>query len=385
MKKFIALLLITVILSGTVAFGQNIPVETESECKAEITLPVEDIYVSDLIYLTLQIDSQMPIYAFEAKIEYDEDRVSYKEAEEDSCVIIENDEKGKLMFALSSVGEENLPEDKKGLYTFVFKAKKNGKTSFKLTDIILVFEDMTYYQGEDLDEKVSLKVKSLKGGGGSSGGGSSSSVSISKPVTSTGSDMPKEPDKKEEKKQNFPDVTLDYWGYESIQALFEKGVINGYEDGNFMPDNPVTRAEFGKIICKAFGILNDGISEVTFSDVSIGEWYYPYVATLSDIGVLKGEDGKFFPNREITREEAAAVIKRCGKYLKKDFKAVRKATRFLDDADISDYAKESIEELYAAGIINGKGNGCFMPKEKLVRAEAAKLIYNLLMGGVGND
>ncbi len=372
MKKFIAVFVLLCMVWGMTAFGVS---------PADITLPVEDIYVSDIIYLTLNVDADKPVYAFEAKIEYDKDAVSFKETEEDDCVKIADDEKGKLMFALSSVGEEIISDNGEGLYTFSFKTKKSGKTSFCLTDIIVVFDDMTYYEEEDINKKVSLKVKSLKSSGGSSGGGGSS-VSINKPVTSVGSDIPPAPQITEEKKQSFLDVSPDYWGYESIQSLFEKGVINGYKDGSFKPENSITRAEFAKILCLAFSI-NEKDESISFDDVSEDKWYFEYIDILSSLGIIKGEGKNFYPDREITREEAATLIQRCGKHMKKDFDAVREGISFSDDADISDYAKESIEELYKAGIIGGNGNGSFMPKEKLIRAEAAKMVDNLLLGGEG--
>ena len=108
------------------------------------------------------------------------------------------------------------------------------------------------------------------------------------------------------------------------------------------------------------------------------EWYYDCLASLSAIGILKGEDGKIFPDREITREEAATLIKRCVDAVNSELKAQRESSPFIDADEISDYAKENVDILYRAGVINGDGTGRFCPKDNLSRGEASAMVYNVL-------
>ena len=72
----------------------------------------------------------------------------------------------------------------------------------------------------------------------------------------------------------FSDIS-GHWAEESINKWTDKGVISGYDDGTFKPDNPVTRAELAKIITLAFDLQGD--YEVGYEDVDENAWYYPYL------------------------------------------------------------------------------------------------------------
>ncbi len=107
----------------------------------------------------------------------------------------------------------------------------------------------------------------------------------------------------------FTDVDSDSWYNEAISTLVEAGVLSGYEDGSFRPDQPVTRAELAAILVRVQG---NGISEgnTTFSDTN-GHWAEGYIASAVTAGLVYGyEDGSFRPNRSITRAEAVTMMNR---------------------------------------------------------------------------
>ena len=114
-----------------------------------------------------------------------------------------------------------------------------------------------------------------------------------------------------------------------------------------------------------------------FGDVDQGKWYAQYVNAAYGEGVISGiSETEFGIGKEITREDMAVIIARLV-----DSEAAETTTDFADDADISEYARESIYKLYAAGKIAGVGNGRFAPKEIVTRAQAAKIIYDTLISG----
>ncbi len=217
-----------------------------------------------------------------------------------------------------------------------------------------------------------------KGGGGSGLGTSpqpSKQMEFAPPATQPEEVTPPP------KTETFSDVPSTHWAYSPINELFEKNILSGYADGSFLPGNEVTRAEFAKMLAGAF-YSGQSASANAFNDVNTGDWHFEYIALLFDKGIILGdENGNFNPSNPISRQDMAVMVLRVqGDNLKE----IREYTGFSDQNEIDAYAAESVNALYAAGILNGMPDGSFMPKGRLSRAEAAKVIYELLnTGGVG--
>jgi outer membrane protein assembly factor BamB len=110
---------------------------------------------------------------------------------------------------------------------------------------------------------------------------------------------------------SFPDVPSDYWAYAEIMKLVGEGVINGYPDGTFKPEFPVTRAEFSKMVLLSLGYSQEFPSTPSFPDLDPTEWYYGYVEGAAKHGLVKGyPDGTFKPQGNITLAEILTVIVR---------------------------------------------------------------------------
>lgn len=172
----------------------------------------------------------------------------------------------------------------------------------------------------------------------------------------------------------LPD-TASHWARSYIMTLNSKGIISGYDDGNFYPDKTITRAEFSKMIAQATDTALSEIKAAEFTDVSSGAWFAPYVYALADKGIITGyEDKTFLPDKLITREDSAVIIYRTMLDASVNMDA---EAEFSDSNAVSDYAKESVKKLCGAGIINGS-DGKFNPKSNLTRAEAAAIISRLL-------
>ncbi|WP_346200251.1 S-layer homology domain-containing protein [Caldifermentibacillus hisashii] len=110
--------------------------------------------------------------------------------------------------------------------------------------------------------------------------------------------------------ENYPDVSPDNWSYKYIVAVTKAGIFGGDEKGNFNPFANLTRQEAAKIIVEAFGFT--GSTELTFGDkANIQSWAVPYVKTAVANGILKGDDqGNFNPNANIKRGDFALMIQR---------------------------------------------------------------------------
>ena len=181
-----------------------------------------------------------------------------------------------------------------------------------------------------------------------------------------------------EKETTFTDVPSSHWGYDAIEFLSDKNIINGMGNGCFMPDANVKREEFVKMILSA---LNQKLYEYenVYTDVDSAAWYAPYVVTASKLAISNGKSESVFGIGEsITRQDAAVMLYRCLDKLSSDCHQVREAKLFEDDNDIADYAKEAVYQLYECNVINGVSDNVFSPAESLTRAQAAKLIYEII-------
>lgn len=112
---------------------------------------------------------------------------------------------------------------------------------------------------------------------------------------------------------SFSDVAADSWYANYIGYVYEKGIVNGYESGIFAPDNKITRAEFATIMQRYLGISQN--ENPAFTDVA-GHWAIAYIGACKDAGLINGyENGEFRPNNEITRAEAVTILNRAfGRY-----------------------------------------------------------------------
>lgn len=219
--------------------------------------------------------------------------------------------------------------------------------------------------GENINNPSSPGGFTGGGMGGSGGGGGAPATKPTTPAEPT----PVVPE------GAFTDIASVEWAKESIEALADMGVLSGKGDGRFCPDDKVTREEFVKIIVAAFD-LADADAECDFADVSKDSWSYPYIAVAANLGIVSGDGTAFNPALGISRQDMAVIIHRVFEYLGAEVEG--NSINFDDNTDISDYAKDAVETLTSAGVINGMGDGNFAPRGTVTRAQAAKVVYSLL-------
>ena len=159
-----------------------------------------------------------------------------------------------------------------------------------------------------------------------------------------------------------------YLGY-----MKEKGVISGTGDGNFQPQNPVTREEFLKMVIEALGLRNR-VEDVTFTDVDTGSWYYPYICGGVYYQLINGmEDGSFGVGQSIKRADVAVILVRLLAMYGKEY--TWKSIVFKDVLkEELEYAYDAIYSVAEAKLMTGTGDVTFEPLKSLTRAEAAVII-----------
>lgn len=162
-----------------------------------------------------------------------------------------------------------------------------------------------------------------------------------------------------------------HWAKEYIEYGVEKGYISGYEDGTFLPDKTVTRAEFSKMINSAVKLTAVGTAKADFKDVKSDDWFFNEVKKAENAGYIAGyEDSTFRPNNSVTRQEAAVILSRI--VLPVTDRA--DINSFGDGDKVDTWATDAVTMIAAKGYIKGDENKNFNPKGALTRSQAAKLI-----------
>lgn len=178
--------------------------------------------------------------------------------------------------------------------------------------------------------------------------------------------------------------TSKHWAKQSIETLVGLGIIDGYEDGTFRPENEVTRAQFVAMTIRMIGYEAKGTSAV-FNDLPTSHWAYPAVQAALEQGVIAKEDfgQNFEPNKAMTREEMAVVTAKALELKAEDEKTVL----FKDKGDMSQNIG-LVGAAAKAGMINGYADKTFKPKNKLTRAQASVVLvrmYDYINGAFFRD
>lgn len=175
----------------------------------------------------------------------------------------------------------------------------------------------------------------------------------------------------------FTDVAEDAWYHDYVYDLVYRGVVNGMTATTYEPEGKLTRAQFVKLLACSLAdaeTLKTYEGKHPFKD-SEGHWAETYIAWAKDKGIVEGVSAtEFDPEAPITREQMATIF---GRYALKQGIVLPKdaapAESFPDADKISEYAREFVELMRIAGILNGYEDGTFRPQGNATRAEAAKL------------
>ena len=152
--------------------------------------------------------------------------------------------------------------------------------------------------------------------------------------------------------------------------MVNKGIINGYNDGTFKPNNEVTRAEAITMLMRAME-LKDGASEVLFSDVAPKSFAYEPISLAVGHGIIQGlPDGTFGFGLSITRADTAVILQRAYQF--------EEVTSSLLSDVMPKYYANSVHSLFAKGYITGYTDGTFKPLNPITRAEFAQILYKII-------
>ncbi len=178
--------------------------------------------------------------------------------------------------------------------------------------------------------------------------------------------------------QTFTDVPKDSWSAPYVYDLVDRGIVSGYGDGTFGPENTVERGEYAKMLV---GISNLPLSTSRVSpyvDVPSNQWYFPYVnSCLRYITGYSTDSGLYFrPEWEASREDVAAALVKVQGLNTSAFAdpTAYLSARFSDVDSISTHNRPYVAAAVAKGYLTGDQEGTFRGKDPIIRAEVAAIL-----------
>lgn len=167
--------------------------------------------------------------------------------------------------------------------------------------------------------------------------------------------------------------SLPAWAAKELTSWQSLGLLKGNQQGQVLPDQPITKAEFVTFLNRIFRFAK--LSDRTFPDVPAAAWYASEISKAAAVGILVGDgNGKIAPTEILTREKAALMLARAFGVAGAD----TASSPFADDDQISSWSKAAVYGLKARGYVAGTPQGAFQPLKSLTRAEAVKMINNVM-------
>lgn len=171
--------------------------------------------------------------------------------------------------------------------------------------------------------------------------------------------------------------TAGHWAERHIAEAVRRGIVSGYPDGTFRPDAPITRAEFTALVARVLRLPEPADWAPGYTDqAQIGDWARKAIAQAAAAGIVSGfDDGRFRPDEPLTREQMAVILARAMGLT--PFPAG--AAAYADAAYIAEWAQAAVGALREQGHMIGRGDNRFHPQAMATRAEAVVVLLQLML------
>jgi len=177
---------------------------------------------------------------------------------------------------------------------------------------------------------------------------------------------------------SFADVPEGYWAKQPIENNATVGLVEGYPDKTFRPENALTRAELATLLVRAKGIkVTEGQARQVFKDVKPGFWAARYIEIAQREGLVKGYPDKTFrPNNKINKVEGIAVLVRFD-----NLKLTEVDSKPYWDVSTNHWAAKYVQAAKDAGMLKFIERNKLRPKEALVRSESVEMLAKTSLAG----
>ena len=182
-------------------------------------------------------------------------------------------------------------------------------------------------------------------------------------------------------KYRFTDVPSNFWAYESITKMTKEGIMSGYRNGTFKPNDPLSREEAASLFSNMIGDTPSIMLASSFSDITSDRWSSLAIESVARANIISGYgDNTYRPEQYMSRQEFAVVADKFLHYqgYRTEDPTALDTIHFSDQKFIAPWAQSSVRELALWGFINYSTKGLFNPEKYITRGEAAEITYRLL-------
>lgn len=182
-------------------------------------------------------------------------------------------------------------------------------------------------------------------------------------------------------KYRFTDVLSNFWAYESITKMTKEGIMSGYRNGTFKPNDPLSREEAASLFSNMIGDTPSIMLASSFSDITSDRWSSLAIESVARANIISGYgDNTYRPEQYMSRQEFAVVADKFLHYqgYRTEDPTALDTIHFSDQKFIAPWAQSSVRELALLGFINYSTKGLFNPEKYITRGEAAEITYRLL-------
>ncbi|MEE0509904.1 MAG: S-layer homology domain-containing protein [Peptococcaceae bacterium] len=179
----------------------------------------------------------------------------------------------------------------------------------------------------------------------------------------------------------FQDVSADDWFYDPVTYAYEQGLMTGTSADTFAPNTAMTRGMIVSVLYRLEGspALSDGNLGYPYEDVRGDDWYAMPVYWARENGIVSGySDTQFGPNDPITREQMAAILHNYSAYKGQDVSARADLSKYSDADQVSSWAETVLSWANAEGLINGMTATTIDPQGQATRAQVAAIFQRYL-------
>ena len=181
-------------------------------------------------------------------------------------------------------------------------------------------------------------------------------------------------------KYRFTDVPSNFWAYESITKMTKEGLMSGYRNGTFKPNDPLSREEAASLFSNMIGDTPSIMLASSFSDITSDRWSSLAIESVARANIISGYgDNTYRPEQYMSRQEFAVVADKFLHYqgYRTEDPTALDTIHFSDQKFIAPWAQSSVRELALWGFINYSTKGLFNPEKYITRGEAAEITYRL--------
>ncbi|SFL16466.1 S-layer homology domain-containing protein [Paenibacillus sp. 1_12] len=181
-----------------------------------------------------------------------------------------------------------------------------------------------------------------------------------------------------ENNATFADIK-NHWAKDEIEGMANKFIVQGISKDEFRPEQAVTRAEFAALITRTIGLKSAASSKIKFNDVRSSDWFEGQAYAATEAGIVTGYDDQTFrPNQPISRQEMAVMIYRAMKFAGYDEANTGQKVTFTDENLFENWAKEAISVMADKKIVEGVDSGKYDPAATATRAQSSVILSRML-------